>query len=110
LCDLAKELTTTAAAAAAAETACGGVAARLGSSLVQAAVTHLASVACRRFGVDYSSSCSIDLASLLSQLDYTSNGPRFYDPYIMQVGCFGGSSGVYMQPSAGRWVAVTAVL
>jgi hypothetical protein len=27
----------------------------------------------------------MDLASLLSQLDYTSNGPRFYDPYIMQV-------------------------
>lgn len=38
-----------------------------------------------RFGVDYSSSCSIDLASLLSQLDYSSNGPKFYDPYIMQV-------------------------
>jgi hypothetical protein len=35
--------------------------------------------------VDYSSSCSIDLASLLSQLDYSSNGPKFYDPYIMQV-------------------------
>lgn len=38
-----------------------------------------------RFGVSYSSSCSIDLASLLAQLDYTSNGPRFYDPFIMQV-------------------------
>jgi hypothetical protein len=41
-----------------------------------------------RFGVDYSSSCSIDLASLLSQLDYSSNGPKFYDPYIMQVRCW----------------------
>lgn len=54
---------------------------------LQLTVSHM-TVACCRFGVDYSSSCSIDLVSLLSQLDYTSNGPRFYDPYIMQVrGC-----------------------
>jgi len=38
-----------------------------------------------RFGVGYGSSCEVDLSDLLSQLDYSSNGPRFYDPYIMQV-------------------------
>lgn len=38
-----------------------------------------------RFGVDYRSACSIDLNALLSRLDYSSNGPRFYDAYIMQV-------------------------
>jgi hypothetical protein len=38
-----------------------------------------------RFGVDYSSSCNVDLSTLLAQLDFSSNGPRFYDPYIMQV-------------------------
>jgi hypothetical protein len=35
--------------------------------------------------VDYSASCDVDLGALLSQLDYSSNGPRFYDPYIVQV-------------------------
>jgi hypothetical protein len=39
----------------------------------------------RRFGVNYASSCSIDLSGLLAQLDFSSNGPRFYDPYLLQV-------------------------
>lgn len=38
-----------------------------------------------RFGVNYASSCSIDLSGLLAQLDFSSNGPRFYDPYLLQV-------------------------
>uniref|UniRef100_A0A383WB01 Meckelin n=1 Tax=Tetradesmus obliquus TaxID=3088 RepID=A0A383WB01_TETOB len=37
-----------------------------------------------RFGVNYASSCSIDLSGLLAQLDFSSNGPRFYDPYLLQ--------------------------
>lgn len=60
---------------------------------LQLTVSHI-TLACCRFGVDYSSSCSIDLALLLSQLDYTSNGPRFYDPYIMQVRCCGAIAAV----------------
>jgi hypothetical protein len=35
--------------------------------------------------VDYSASCDVDLGDLLSQLDYSSNGHRFYDPYVVQV-------------------------
>lgn len=37
-----------------------------------------------RFGVSYASSCNVDLSALLAQLDYSSNGPRFYDPYLQQ--------------------------
>lgn len=46
----------------------------------------------RSFGVNYASSCVVDLGALLAQLDYSSTGPRFYDPFLMTVrGCRGGA-------------------
>lgn len=54
-------------------------------ALFQALKTCCCVMLCR-FGVNYASSCSIDLTSILAQTDYSSNGPRFYDPYLVQVG------------------------
>jgi hypothetical protein len=38
----------------------------------------------RRFGVGYSSACALDVGALLAQADSSSNGPRFYDPFLVQ--------------------------
>lgn len=46
--------------------------------------THTHTCGTRSFGVDVAVSCTIDVSGVLAQLDVSSNGPRFYDPFLAQ--------------------------
>jgi len=66
-----------------------------------------------RFGTSYSTSCSVGVGALMEAADYSSNGPRLYDPYLVQddgslyplpVKVVNRASGDQVGGSVGGWV------
>jgi hypothetical protein len=46
--------------------------------------SHDPNIAPASFGTSYSVSCGVGVAGLLAGADYSSTGPRFYDPFLVQ--------------------------